>query len=51
MIAVTVVKNGDDYRSIESKGHAGFSSFGKDIVCAAASVLIDRKSTRLNSSH
>ena len=40
MIAVTVVKNGDDYRSIESKGHAGFSSFGKDIVCAAASVLI-----------
>ena len=40
MIALTVVKNGDDYRSIESKGHAGFSSFGKDIVCAAASVLI-----------
>ncbi len=40
MIAVTVVKNGDDYRSIESKGHAGFSSFGKDIVCAAVSVLV-----------
>lgn len=40
MIRVTVVKNGDTYKSIESKGHADFSAFGKDIVCAAASVLI-----------
>ncbi|MQN01514.1 MAG: ribosomal-processing cysteine protease Prp [Lachnospiraceae bacterium] len=40
MIRVTVTKNGSIYKSIESSGHAGFYDYGKDIVCAAASVLI-----------
>ena len=41
MVAVTVVKSANGcYKGFESKGHAGFDAYGKDIICAAASVLI-----------
>ena len=35
---MSVDKNGD-YKSIEFSGHALFADFGKDIVCAAVSIL------------
>ena len=40
MIKVTFIKN-DDIRSISLsiKGHAGQNEYGKDIVCASASIL------------
>ena len=37
-IVVSVNKNGD-YKSIEFSGHALFADTGKDIVCAAVSIL------------
>jgi hypothetical protein len=40
MTTITIVKNSDDeYRMIESKGHAGYADYGEDIVCSAISVL------------
>lgn len=39
MITATVVKNPNGYVSFECKGHAGFMKKGKDIVCAAVSML------------
>ena len=40
MIAVTVLRDGDRISGFESSGHAGFADSGKDIVCAAVSILI-----------
>ena len=40
MITVTVHKEGDTYLSFQSKGHAGSGREGRDIVCAAVSVLV-----------
>ena len=40
MIAVTVLRDGDRISGFESCGHAGFADSGKDIVCAAVSILI-----------
>ena len=40
MVSVTISKQALDYRDISFEGHAGFASFGKDIVCAAVSVLV-----------
>lgn len=37
-VIVSVDKDGD-YKSIEFSGHALFNDYGKDIVCAAISVL------------
>ena len=37
-VVVSVDKNGD-YKSIEFSGHALFDDSGKDIVCAAVSIL------------
>ena len=40
MTTITITRSSDDkYRRIECKGHAGFDDYGKDIVCAAVSVL------------
>ena len=40
MTTITITKSSDDkYKRIECKGHAGFDDSGRDIVCAAVSVL------------
>ncbi|MFV0529680.1 MAG: ribosomal-processing cysteine protease Prp [Lachnospiraceae bacterium] len=40
MITITIDKSKGAYRLLESKGHAGYSEYGSDIVCAAVSVLL-----------
>ncbi len=40
MTTITITKDADGvYRGFECNGHAGFADSGKDIVCAAVSVL------------
>lgn len=40
MTTITITRASDDtYKRIECKGHAGFSEYGTDIVCAAISVF------------
>ncbi len=39
MITVEIRKSGDEYVGFSSKGHAGYSEEGYDIICAAVSVL------------
>ena len=40
MIKVDLIKRDDQYISLSTSGHAGYDEHGKDIVCAAASILI-----------
>ena len=41
MITVTICKNHDgDITEFETRGHAGYDDSGKDIVCAAVSMLV-----------
>lgn len=41
MIKITIYKNQeDDYVGFRCIGHAGYAESGKDIICAAVSVLI-----------
>ncbi len=41
MIQVTVTRNEKgSYKSLQVKGHAGFDKKGRDIVCAAVSMLV-----------
>lgn len=41
MIKVTIYENeSHEWRGFKAQGHAGYDELGKDIVCAAASVLI-----------
>jgi hypothetical protein len=40
MITVTIFQDRQHYTGIECDGHAGFADAGKDIVCAAVSVLV-----------
>ncbi|MBQ1598285.1 MAG: ribosomal-processing cysteine protease Prp [Candidatus Weimeria sp.] len=40
MIRVTVTKHHGTYTGIVCDGHAGFSEYGTDIVCAACSMLV-----------
>ena len=41
MISVIINKNrNNEYVSFSCKGHAGFDSHGKDVVCAAVSMLV-----------
>ena len=40
MIQITIYKHNNEYSKITAFGHAGFEEYGKDIVCAAVSVLI-----------
>ncbi|MGN0335026.1 MAG: ribosomal-processing cysteine protease Prp [Lachnospiraceae bacterium] len=39
MITVEIKKNGSDYESFSSRGHAGYAEEGYDIICAAVSAL------------
>lgn len=39
MIKVTLFKNDSGFYGFKSKGHADYDDYGKDIVCAAVSVL------------
>ncbi len=39
MVTATVVKNSSGYVSFKCSGHAGFMKRGKDVVCAAISML------------
>jgi len=39
MTNITVIKNKALYVGLNITGHAGYDDYGKDIVCAAASVL------------
>jgi uncharacterized protein YsxB (DUF464 family) len=40
MTTITITKDSEDcYRALECNGHAGFADSGRDIVCAAISVL------------
>ena len=41
-----IVDENDKYQGFEASGHAGYSRFGKDIVCAAVSALLE---THVNS--
>jgi hypothetical protein len=40
MITVTIFRSTQCYTGMECDGHAGFADAGKDIVCAAVSVLV-----------
>jgi len=40
MIKVRIRKNNDIIDSIKCSGHAGYASYGKDIVCASFSTMI-----------
>jgi hypothetical protein len=40
MTTVTIIKSKDTYKGFICSGHSGFAAFGKDIVCAAVSVLV-----------
>ena len=40
MISITIFKDQEQYRGIRCSGHAGFEQAGKDIVCAAVSMLV-----------
>jgi len=41
MINITIYQNhAGQYTGLSCIGHAGFEGFGKDIVCAAVSVLV-----------
>jgi hypothetical protein len=40
MIDINLLKRKGIYQGLTTKGHALFDDYGKDIVCAAASVLV-----------
>ena len=40
MTKIVFTKKGEDFVRIESRGHAGYSKKGGDIVCAAISALL-----------
>ncbi len=39
MVRIALTREGNYYKSMEMSGHANFDEYGRDIVCAAASVL------------
>lgn len=40
MLKIKVEKKEKDVVKLEAKGHAGYAEYGKDIVCSAASAII-----------
>lgn len=40
MISITILKNQQGYVGVECFGHAMYAKAGKDIVCAAVSILV-----------
>ena len=49
MITAKVLKHNGDYRSFTCEGHAFYEDPGKDIVCAAVSVLVINTANSLES--
>jgi uncharacterized protein YsxB (DUF464 family) len=40
MIQITLLKENGKYKELHTSGHAEFESYGSDIICASASLLI-----------
>ena len=40
MTTITIYKSNNVYRRFTCKGHSGYASSGKDIVCASVSILV-----------
>ncbi len=40
MIDITVMNGKNSYKGVKCAGHAGFDEYGKDVVCAAVSMLV-----------
>ena len=40
MIQISIIRHNNEYSQIKAFGHAEYDNYGKDIVCAAVSVLI-----------
>jgi len=40
MIQISIIRHNNEYSQIKAFGHAEYGDYGKDIVCAAVSVLI-----------
>ena len=40
MIQISITRHNNEYSQIKAFGHAEYDDYGKDIVCAAVSVLI-----------
>ena len=40
MIQISIIRHNNEYSQIKAFGHAEYDDYGKDIVCAAVSVLI-----------
>ena len=40
MIEVTIFKSSGSYKSLNVNGHAGYSEYGSDIICASISALV-----------
>ncbi|MCR5002651.1 MAG: ribosomal-processing cysteine protease Prp [Lachnospiraceae bacterium] len=49
MITAKVLKHNGDYRSFSCEGHAFYEDPGKDIVCAAVSVLVINTANSLDA--
>ena len=40
MIQISIIRHNNEYSQIKAFGHAEYDDYGKDIICAAVSVLI-----------
>ncbi len=40
MIQISIIRHNNEYSCIKAFGHAEYDDYGKDVVCAAVSVLI-----------
>ena len=40
MIQISIIRHNSEYSCIKAFGHAEYDDYGKDIVCAAVSVLV-----------
>jgi uncharacterized protein YsxB (DUF464 family) len=49
MIKAKVLKENGNYRSFSCKGHAEFDEAGRDVVCAAVSMLVINTANALDS--
>ncbi len=48
MIAITIVKSGQNIMTIDITGHSGYAEAGSDIVCSAISTLAENLALSLN---
>ena len=49
MIKAKVLKEDGKYRSFSCEGHAGFEEAGKDVICAAVSMLVINTANAIDS--